>query len=154
MRKSENKNKNFNWKKIASGVFNLKRAHVTIKHISCVKNFWRRHNLTILTSSRKEEVKNILDGNKDSETNIRSEVAKRCESQRSAEYVLTEQSVSDNVEKTEEETESVSEFNVNSNFQGHFEVDKAETAVISTTKMLSNIGSSVETMSVLTNSNL
>ena len=79
MSKSKNKNKNFNWKKIASGVFNLKRAHVNIKHISCVKNFWRRHNPTILTSSRKEEVKNILDGNKDSETNSRSEVVKRCE---------------------------------------------------------------------------
>ena len=30
MTKSKNANKKFNWKKIASGVFNLKRAHVTI----------------------------------------------------------------------------------------------------------------------------
>ena len=71
MSKSKSKNKKINWKKIASGVFNLKRAHVTIEHISCVKNFWRRHNPTILTSSRKEEVKNILDGNKESETTSR-----------------------------------------------------------------------------------
>ena len=154
MSKSKNKNKNFNWKKIASGVFNLKRAHVNIKHISCVKNIWRRHNPAILTGSRKEKVKNILDGNKGSETNSRSEVVKRCESQRSAEHVITEPSVSDNVKRTEEETESVSEFNANSNFQGHFGVDKTETAVISTMKMLSDIGSSVETMSALTNSNV
>ena len=33
MSKSKNKNKTFNWKKIAFGVFNFKRAHVTIKHI-------------------------------------------------------------------------------------------------------------------------
>ena len=99
-------------------------------------------------------MKNILDGNKDSETNSGSEVVERCESQRSAEHVLTEQSVYDNVKRTEEETESVSEFNVNNNFQGHFEVDKAETAVISTMKMLSDIGSSVETISVLKNSNV
>ena len=38
--------------------------------------------------------------------------------------------------------------------QGHFEVDKAETAVISTMKMLSDLRSSVETMSVLTDSNV
>ena len=104
---------------------------MAIKHISYIsydKNFWRRHNSTILTSSRKEEVKNILDWNK--ETNSRSEVVKRCESQRSVEYVITESSVSDNVKRMEEETESVSEFNVNSNFQWYFEVDKAEAAVI------------------------
>ena len=41
----------------------------------------------------------------------------------------------------------VSEFNVNSNFKGHFEVGKEETAVISTMELLSDIGSSVETMS-------
>ena len=120
MSKSKNKNKNFNWKKIASGVFNLKRAHVTIKHISCVKNFWRRHNPTILTSSRKEEVKNILDGNKNSESNSRSEVVERCESQRSAENVITKASVSSHIKRTEEETECVSEFDVNGNFQGTF----------------------------------
>ena len=92
-----------------SGVFNLKKAHVTIKHISCIKNFWRRHNQAILTSSRKEEVKNILDGNEESETNSRSKVVERCESQTSAEHVITEPSVSDNVKRTEEETESVPE---------------------------------------------
>ena len=59
MSKSKNENKRFNRKKIVYGVFNLKRAYVTIKHITCVKNFWRRHNPTILTSSRKEEVKNV-----------------------------------------------------------------------------------------------
>lgn len=58
-------------KKIASVVFNLKRGHVTIKHISCAKNFSQRHNPIILTSSRKEMVINILDGNKESETNSR-----------------------------------------------------------------------------------
>ena len=62
--------------------------------------------------------------------------------------------MSDNVKRTEEETESVSQFNVNSNCHGHFEVDKAERAVISTMKMLPDIGLSVETMSVLTNSNI
>ena len=41
----------------------------------------------------------------------------------------------------------VSEFNVNSTFKGHFEVGKEETAVISTMELLSDIGSSVETMS-------
>ena len=66
---------------------------MTIKNVSCVKNFWRRHTATILTSSRKEEVKNILNGNKDSEPNSRSEIVERCESQRSAEHVLTEPSV-------------------------------------------------------------
>ena len=71
MSNSKNSNKKINWKKIASVVFNLKRAHVTIKHISCVKNFSRKHNPTILTSSRKEMVINILDGNKESETNSR-----------------------------------------------------------------------------------
>ena len=109
MSKSKHKNKNFYWKKVVPGVFNLKRAHVNIKHISCVKNLWRRHNPAILTGSRKEKVKNILDGNKDSEINSRSEVVKRCESQRSAEHVITEPSVSDNVKRTEEETESVPE---------------------------------------------
>ena len=84
-------------------------------------------------------MKNISDGNEESETNSRSKVVERCESQTSAEHVITEPSVSDNVKRTEEETESVSEFNVNSNFQGHFEVDKAETAVISTMKMLSDL---------------
>ena len=132
----------------------FKRAHVTIKHISCVKNFWQRHNPTILTSSSKEMVKNILDGNKESEISNRSEVVERCESQRSPEHVITEPSVSENVKSTEEKTERVSEFNVNSNFKGHFEVDKEETAVISTMKLLSDIGSSVGTMSVLTNSNV
>ena len=63
MSKSKNENKKLNWKKITSGVFNLKRAQVTVTHISCVKNFWRRHNPTILISSRKEEVINILNGN-------------------------------------------------------------------------------------------
>ena len=38
--------------------------------------------------------------------------------------------------------------------KGHFEVDNAETAVISTMKMLSNIGSLVETMSVPRNYNV
>ena len=80
MSKSENENKSFNFKKIAFGVFNLKREYVTIKHISCVKNFCGRLNPTILTSSRKEELKIVLDKNKD-------------ESQRSAEHVLTEPSV-------------------------------------------------------------
>ena len=42
---------------------------------------------------------------------------------------------------------NLSEFNVNSNFKGHFEVGKEETAVISTMELLSDIGSSVETMS-------
>ena len=86
MSKSENKNKNFHWKKIASGVFHLKRAYVTIKHINCLKNFWQRHNPTTLTSSRKEEVKIILDENKDRETNSRSVVVERCKCQRSAEH--------------------------------------------------------------------
>ena len=39
MSKSKNENEKINWKNIASGVFNLKRAHVTTKHISCVKIF-------------------------------------------------------------------------------------------------------------------
>ena len=39
MSKSKNENKKINWKNIASGVFNLERAHVTTKHISCVKIF-------------------------------------------------------------------------------------------------------------------
>ena len=153
MTKSKNGNKKFNWKKIAYGVFNLKRAHVTIKHISCVNNFWRIHNRTILINSRKEDV-NILDGNKESETNNRSEVVERCESQRSAEPVITEPPVSDNVKRTEEETKRVSEFNVNSNSKRHFEVFKPETTVISSMRLLSNIGPSVETMGVLTNSNV
>ena len=38
--KFKNMNKKFNWKNIASGFFNFKRTHMTIKHISCVKNFW------------------------------------------------------------------------------------------------------------------
>ena len=54
----------------------------------------------------------------------------------------------------EENTESVLELRVNSNFKEHFEVDKAETAVISTVKLLSDTGSSVDTMSVLKNSNV
>ena len=119
---------------------------MTIKYISCIKTFWRRHNPKILTSSRKEEVKTILDINKE------SAVVKRY--QRIAEHVITEPSVSGNVKKVEEKTESVSEFKVNSNFKRHFEVGKAETAFISTMKLLTDIGSSVETMSVLTNSNV
>ena len=71
MSNSKSSNKKINWKKIACVVFNLKRAHVAIKHISCVKNFSRKHNPTILTSSRKEMGINILDGNKESETNSR-----------------------------------------------------------------------------------
>ena len=119
---------------------------MTIKYISCIKTFWRRHNPKILTSSRKEEVKTILDINKE------SVVVKRY--QRIAEHVITEPSVSGNVKMVEEKTESVSEFKVNSNFKRHFEVGKAETAFISTMKLLTDIGSSVETMSVLTNSNV
>ena len=38
-------------------------------------------------------------------------------SQRSAEHVITKPSVSDNVKRMEEKTESVSEFNVNCNFK-------------------------------------
>ena len=34
MSKSKNENKKLNWKKITSGVFNLKRAQVTVTHIS------------------------------------------------------------------------------------------------------------------------
>ena len=119
---------------------------MTIKHISCIKTFWRRHNPKILTSSRKEEVKTILDTNKE------SAVVKRY--QRIAEHVITEPSVSGNVKKVGEKTESVPEFKVNSNFKRHFEVGKAEIAFISTMKLLTDIGSSVETISVLTNSNV
>ena len=36
--KSKNETKKFKWKNITSVVFNLKRALVTIKHISCAKN--------------------------------------------------------------------------------------------------------------------
>ena len=39
MSKSKNENKKINWENIASGVFNLKRTHVTTEHISCVKIF-------------------------------------------------------------------------------------------------------------------
>ena len=38
MSKSKNETKKFKWKNITSVVFNLKRALVTIKHISCAKN--------------------------------------------------------------------------------------------------------------------
>ena len=120
----------------------------------CVGIISGEDNPTILICSIKEEVKNILDGNKESETNNRSEVAERCESHRSAEHVIIEPSVSENVKRTEEETESVSEFSVNNNFKRHFEVDRAETAVISTMKLRSDIRSSVETISVTTNSNV
>ena len=53
----------------------------------------------------------------------------------------------------EEEAESKS-INLKSKFKGNFEVDKAKTAVISTMKLLSDIGSSLETMSVMANSNI
>ena len=65
---------------------------------------------------------------------------------------FTEPSLNDNVKRTEEKTERVSEFDVNSNFQEYFKVDKAKIAAISTMKMLSDIWSSVETMNVLANS--
>ena len=65
-------------------------------------------------------MKNIIDGNKNSESNSRSEVVERCESQRSAENVITKPLVSNHVKRTEEETECVSEFDVNGNFQGTF----------------------------------
>ena len=120
----------------------------------CVGIISGEDNPTILICSIKEEVKNILDGNKESETNNRSEVVERCESHRSAEHVIIEPSVSENVKRTEEETESVSEFSVNNNFKRHFEVDRAEKAVISTMKLRSDIRSSVETISVPTNSNV
>ena len=81
-------------------------------------------------------MKNFLDGGKESETNTGSEVAERCGSQRKAEQVITEPSVSDNVKRTEEEAKSESDFNVNSNFKGNLVVDMAETALLSTTKLL------------------
>ena len=144
MSNSKSENKKIPLEKDRAWCLYLKIAHVTIKYISCVKNFWWRHNPTILTCCRKEEVKNILDGNKENETNSRSEVVEI--SQRSVEHVITEPSVIDICLKWRKKTESVSEFNVNSNFKGHFEVAKAETAVISAMKLLSDIGSSVETI--------
>ena len=48
--------------------------------------------------------------------------------------------VSNNKKRIEEETESNSEFNVNWDFKWNFEVDKAETAVVGTMKLLPNIG--------------
>lgn len=71
---------------MASDVFNLNRAHLTIRHITFVKKIWWRHQQTISTKSRKEEVKSILDANKESKTNDTSEAVEACESQRISEW--------------------------------------------------------------------
>ena len=81
---------------MVSGLFNLKRAHVNIKLLVVLKISGKE---TIQQSEkalekRKVEVKNVLDGNKDSEIYSRSEVVERCECQRRAEHVINEPSVS------------------------------------------------------------
>ena len=82
MIRSQSGNKTFNWGIIASDVFNIKRARLTIKYIICVKKFWRRHQQTISKKSRKRTVKSILDGIK--KTKLTTEVVETCESQRTA----------------------------------------------------------------------
>ena len=76
---------------------------MTIRHTTSAKTFWRRHQQTISIKSRKEEVKSILTENKESKTINTSEVVETCKSRRSAEPIITDLSVSDNVKKAEDE---------------------------------------------------